>query len=81
MSVRGVRWPAFAVVAVTALLSCGSDPDDAYYTGPSSSPPSLVPGTTTATTTLPQAEIVVPPGILAAVPFQNRLDVAQGIFR
>ncbi len=28
-----------------------------------------------------RAEVVVPPGILAAVPFQNRLDVAQGIFQ
>ena len=37
--------------------------------------------TTEPTPTTTEAEIVIPPGILAAMPFQNRLDVAQGIFQ
>ncbi|MEQ1872786.1 MAG: hypothetical protein ABL953_03580 [Ilumatobacteraceae bacterium] len=37
--------------------------------------------TTKATTTTVEAEIVIPPGILAAMPFQNRLDVAKDIFQ
>ena len=37
--------------------------------------------TTEPAPTTTEAEIVIPPGILAAMPFQNRLDVAQGIFQ
>lgn len=54
-----------------ALGGCAADP---------SSEPTSTPTTDPAPTTT-EAEIVIPPGILAAMPFQNRLDVADGIFQ
>ncbi|MCE9622787.1 MAG: hypothetical protein K8R99_10615 [Actinomycetia bacterium] len=35
----------------------------------------------TTTSSVPEPVIEIPPGILAAMPFQNRLDVAKGIFQ
>lgn len=62
---------AAVLTAAAALAACGGDRAPA--------------ATTLPTATLPistlEPEITVPSGVLAAVPFQNRLDVAQGIFQ
>ena len=39
------------------------------------------PSTVATTTSVPEPTIEIPPGVLAAMPFQNRLDVAKGIFQ
>ncbi len=61
-------------LAAVALVACSDSPSTSPTT-------SLAVATTTTTTSVPEPEIVIPPGILAAMPFQNRLDVAQGIFQ
>ena len=68
--------------AVTSAPATSVPTTDASTSDPSTTDAS----TTDASTTQPaptttEAAIVIPPGILAAMPFQNRLDVAQGIFQ
>ena len=84
-----------SLAVVFVLVSCGADPNDALVTVPATTVPATtvpattvpatVPATTTiavTATTLPaEPEITIPPGILAAMPFQNRLDVPAGIFQ
>ena len=65
-----MRWRAATVAASLALSACAAaDGRDAATTLPA------------GTTTTVEPELTVPKGVLAAVPFQNRLDVAQGIFQ
>lgn len=67
-------------VSVLVLAACS----DAASTAPTTT--EAVASTTTsasatASTVAPEPVIEIPAGILAAMPFQNRLDVAQGIFQ
>ena len=70
-------------VFALALAACSDSPSTEPTTTPSIATTTTEPTTTTTepTTTTTEPEIVIPPGILAAMPFQNRLDVAQGIFQ
>lgn len=67
----------FGAVAITVAVACSADlegrapPSSAQQGAPADPPQDDV----------PEPPVSVPPGILAAVPFQNRLDVAQGIFQ
>lgn len=62
-------------VFVLVLVACSDSPSTSETTTPTSST------TTSTTTSVPEPVIEIPPGILAAMPFQNRLDVAQGSFQ
>lgn len=68
-----------ALAAVVALAAACAAPDgrDAATTLPTSTPPTSTPPSSTVV----EPVITVPTGVLAAVPFQNRLDVAQNIFQ
>ena len=76
------------VALVVMLAACDAEDDDAVRAGTPTNV-TLVPATTatstttstTSTTLAAEPEIVVPAGILAAVPYQNRLDVPKGIFQ
>ena len=59
-------------VFVLTLVACAGSP---------STTPTTSTVVITTTTAVSEPEIVIPTGILAAMPFQNRLDVAQGIFQ
>ncbi|MBI4882505.1 MAG: hypothetical protein HY826_00455 [Actinobacteria bacterium] len=64
---------SWLTVASVALVACST---------PSGASTASTATTVVATSTsVADNEIVIPPGILAAMPFQNRLDVAQGIFQ
>ncbi len=63
-------------IAALALAACS---DSSATSIDSSLAPTT--STTRSTTSTTEPEIVIPPGILAAMPFQNRLDVARGVFQ
>jgi hypothetical protein len=69
---------ARALVAGVMLLTGCAGGAAVSATSESRSEPS---STTVSSTTSTEPLITVPTGVLAAVPFQNRLDVAQGIFQ
>lgn len=62
----GVLCVFIAGFGVFASLACSDSP---------ATPPLVVPASSAP------AVVEIPPGILAAMPFQNRLDVAKGIFQ
>jgi hypothetical protein len=65
------------VLVLAAVAGCAADPDDAFV-------PTGVSATTVASAPAPAPtlpDVTVPTGVLAAVPFQNRLDVAQHLFQ
>lgn len=69
-----------------ATTSTSSAPAPAPTTGPTTIPtttnaPTTVPTTLPDTTTTTEPEIVIPDGILAAMPTQNRVDPAKGQFQ
>jgi len=79
MNAGDARHLCVRVLALGALLmSCADDSSDV------ATPPAEVTDTTTtsaAVTTTTEPEIEIPDGILAAMPTQNRVDVAKGQFQ
>ena len=67
---RFVVLSAFSLLVAACAAADGSDAATTVAATTSAAPTSTV-----------EPEITVPTGVLAAVPFQNRLDVAQGIFQ
>lgn len=89
-----MRRVALLLALCAVVAACGPDRDDAVQpttstaavattTEPTTTTAAPEPETTPAvtTTTAPEPEIVIPSGILAAMPFQNRLDVPLNIFQ
>ena len=64
--------------AALALAACSDSPSSSSSKTVAAASTSVAASTTTS---VAEPEIVIPPGILAAMPFQNRLDVAKGIFQ
>jgi len=84
-----MRRVALLLVLCAAVAACGPDRDDAVQPTASAATTTAAVSTTAATTTepsvttalAPEPEIVIPSGVLAAMPFQNRLDVPLNIFQ
>jgi len=74
-------WAAGGIALIAAVLvGCADDPADArVQTAERAAPPLGTIATTTTTATEPDAP--VPPGLLVAVPQQNREDPAKGQFQ
>ncbi|MFM2071455.1 MAG: hypothetical protein RLZZ623_1718 [Actinomycetota bacterium] len=86
MNSRVARSVAVAVIIASVVAACADDPGDATTSATTSPATTTTSPATTSTSpasvaNTPEPIGTVPPGVLAAVPFQNRLDVAQGIFQ
>jgi hypothetical protein len=73
------RLVVLSAVSLLAAACAAADGRDAATTVATTSTSTSSSAASTSTPLEP--EITVPTGVLAAVPFQNRLDVAQGIFQ
>lgn len=71
-----------AAAVAMVLLASACTAERTATTTTTTQPATTQPATTQpATTTTVEPVLTVPEGVLVAVPFQNRLDVAQGIFQ